>query len=104
MKILETNVGVNTKFKDNYRFTHQTRVIEVPSWEEYCDLFKNYDGTPFGDEYKVCSSDLYGEVHGNCVPKDAKIIKLDIDKTTLFCTIITFNGNQLYKRVCILEE
>ena len=38
--VIETNLSMNVdKIAD-----HQSRVIEVPSWEEYCAMFENYDG------------------------------------------------------------
>ena len=41
MKIVETNII----YEALTFYDHQTRVLEIPSWEEYCDLYRNYTHT-----------------------------------------------------------
>ena len=62
IRIIETNTSLT---KDGVLTDAQSRNIIVPSWEEYIDLYKNYNRNSCG-EYK---SDLIGYV----LPKDAHI-------------------------------
>ena len=41
VKIIETNLSMS----DMIVMDHQNRVVEASSWEDYCNAFKNYNGT-----------------------------------------------------------
>lgn len=96
MKIVETNIIYEALiFHD-----HQTRVLEIPSWEEYCDLYRNYDGTPVGNKYRC----VYNQLLGYVLPKNATIMDLKIDDFHLTCDLDLYNGNQHYKFAYVLER
>lgn len=38
--IIETNLSM----KNDVIMDFQSRIVEVPSWEEYCEMYENYDG------------------------------------------------------------
>lgn len=38
--VIDTNLSMN----GNKMADHKSRVIEVPSWEEYCAMYENYSG------------------------------------------------------------
>ena len=84
MKIVETNII----YEGLTFYDHQTRVLEIPSWEEYCDLFRNYKGTPAGDKYKC----IYNQLSGYVLPKNATIENLIYDDFHLSCDVINYEG------------
>lgn len=94
MKIIETNILYNgLTFHD-----HQSRVLEIPSWEEYCDLYRNYDGNPVGGDYKC----VYNQLIGDVLPKGRRIIDLKIDDCHLTCDMDSHDGGQQYKLAYII--
>jgi hypothetical protein len=96
LKIVETNIIYEgLTFHD-----HQTRVLEISSWEEYCDLYRNYDGTPVGDKYKC----VYNEMQGYVLPKNATILGLHIDDFHLTCDLNLWNEAPHYKLAYIIEQ
>lgn len=96
MKIVETNIIYEGfAFRD-----HQTRVLEISSWEEYCDLYRNYNGTPVGDKYKC----VYNQLSGYVLPKNAMIMNLKIDDFHLTCDLNLWDGTPHYKLAYIIEK
>lgn len=96
MKIVETNIIYNGLILHD----HQTRVLEIPSWEEYCDLFKYYDGTSTGANYRC----IYNQLIGNVLPNNATILSLKIDEFHLTCDLGFRNEETSYKLAYIIER
>lgn len=74
-KIIETNISM----KDGQVYDHQSRVVEADSWDEYIEMYKEYDGSPI-DRFKAIS-----EMIGNSIPKDVEILNLKYDEKHLTC-------------------
>ena len=74
-KIIETNISM----KDGQVYDHQSRVIEADSWDEYIEMYEEYDGSPI-DRFKAIS-----EMIGNSIPKDVEILNLKYDEKHLTC-------------------
>lgn len=74
-KIIETNISM----KDGQVCDHQSRVVEADSWDEYIEMYKEYDGSPI-DRFKAIS-----EMIGNSIPKDVEILNLKYDEKHLTC-------------------
>jgi hypothetical protein len=84
VNIIETNISM----KDNKLMDHQSRVLVVPSWQEYVSLFTDYDGKANGRDYKTLHNDLMGCV----MPNTATINELKYDDFHLTCHFNLFNG------------
>lgn len=82
MKIIETNICYD---EDRYMKDHQSRIVEVPTWEEYVSIFDHYDGTGKGKEFK---SSMYGYVLLN----NRQLMNLKYDDHHLSCQLIAPNG------------
>ena len=74
-KIIETNISM----KDEQVYDHQSRVVEADSWDEYIEMYEEYDGSPI-DRFKAIS-----EMIGNSIPKDVEILNLKYDEKHLTC-------------------
>ena len=74
-KIIETNISM----KDGQVYDHQSRVVEADSWDEYTEMYEEYDGSPI-DRFKAIS-----EMIGNSIPKDVEILNLKYDEKHLTC-------------------
>ena len=74
-KIIETNISM----KDGQVYDHQSRVVEADSWDEYIEMYEEYDGLPI-DRFKAIS-----EMIGNSIPKDIEILNLKYDEKHLTC-------------------
>lgn len=100
MKIVETNIIYEgLTFHD-----HQTRVLEIPSWEEYCNLYRNYDGEAVRDE-NVKYKDVYGTLLKGCLlPKNATIMGLKVDDFHLTCDMTLWDGTPHYKLAYVIEK
>lgn len=96
MKIVETNIC----YGESTLQDHQARILEIPSWEEYCDLYRNYDGTSVGDEYKC----VYNPLIGYILPRHATILDLKIDDTHLTCKLNMRDNTPHYKLAYIIEK
>lgn len=103
MKIVETNIMYEgLTFHD-----HQSRVLEIPSWEEYCDLYKNYDGnTVYEADIRTKRKyiNVYNNLEGCILPKNATIIKLKIDDYHLTCDMNLWDGKPSLKFAYIVEK
>ena len=76
-KIIETNISM----KDGQVYDHQSRVVEADSWDEYTEMYEEYDGSPI-DRFKAIS-----EMIGNSIPKDVEILNLKYDEKHLTCDV-----------------
>lgn len=79
--VIETNLSMNEdKIAD-----HQSRVIEVPSWEEYCAMYENYDG-------QACSiGRSLTQMIGNNINAHRIIENLKYDDFHLSCDMVWDN-------------
>lgn len=100
MKIVETNISY-----EGFTFhDHQTRVLEIDSWEDYCNLYRNYNGEAIRDE-DVKFKDVYNTLLKGCVlPKNANIVSLKIDDFHLTCDLDLWNGTPSHKLVYVVEK
>ena len=80
IKVIETNLSM----KDNEIMDHQSRVILVDSWESYVDEIKN--------GMSVNRTSFIGSLHGNSLPKQAKIENFKSTDKTLSCDVVNFIG------------
>lgn len=94
--IIETNISYDDKGE---LYDHQSRVIEVESWKEYCNLYTYYNGDYVGDKYKS-----YGMLSGCVLPKNATISNLKFDEFHLRCQVKLYNNNIQHKLAYILER
>ena len=74
-KIIETNISM----KDGQVYDHQSRVVEADSWDEYIEMYEEYDGSPI-DRFKTIS-----DMIGNSIPRDVEILNLKYDEKHLAC-------------------
>lgn len=74
-KIIETNLSM----KDGRIYDHQSRVLEVDSWDTYIQMYEEYDGFAT-DRFKAIS-----DMIGNSIPKDVEILNLKYDEKHLSC-------------------
>ena len=105
MKIVETNIT----HADGEIYDHQSRVLEIPSWEDYCSLFENYDGDAIRDEdlrkgYKYKTL-LPVNLMGIIMPKGATINSLHFDDYHLMCKFTTcVSVIQQYKLAYLVDK
>jgi hypothetical protein len=92
IKIIETNLSMDGDIiKD-----HQSRVIEVESWDEYLDEIK---------EYKCVSRlDMFYNLNGCTLPKNCRIDKLVYDDFHLSCDVYSFYNNMKTKKLAYKAE
>jgi hypothetical protein len=81
IKVIETNLSVNliNTIKD-----HQSRVIEVESWDNYVEEFKTGS--------TIVRNSVLGSLHGATIPREAKIENLTYDDFHLMCDVINYLG------------
>ena len=79
--VIETNLSMNgDKIAD-----YQSRVIEVPSWEEYCAMYENYNG-------QVCTiGKSLTYLSGNNINSHRIIENLNYDDFHLSCDVVWDN-------------
>lgn len=82
LEVVETNLMM----KENSITDHQIRIVSVGSWDEYVNIFKNYDGTSV-DIFKPIT-----QMFGNSLPREATITNLVYDDFHLSCDLTTANG------------
>ena len=90
VEVIETNISI-----DDYRNIkdYQSRMVQVPSWEEYITLYTKYCGIANGRDYKTHNNNLLGCV----MPSNATIDNLEYDNFHLKCDIRFFNGSKEIK-------
>lgn len=88
IRIIETNLILddNDKIID-----HQSRVIEVNSWEKFVNEIKNQE--------TVDRISIFGDLRGVTIPKKAKIENLKYDDKTISCDVTTYMGNKIKKLI-----
>lgn len=78
VKIIETNLSLDNI---NNIMDHQSRIIEVNSWEDYCKVFQEYRG----DSVEFKSLTL---MKGDTLQKNCSITNFVYDKFHLSCDIL----------------
>jgi hypothetical protein len=99
MRIVETNIT----YKGLTVYDHQSRVLEIPSWKEYCDLFRTYNGEAIRDE-DINYKNIYNtSLRGLLLPSNVVITNLKIDDYHLTCNM-DLNGIPHYKLAYVIEK
>lgn len=79
--IIETNLSM----KNDVIMDFQSRVVEAPSWEEYCEMYKNYDG-------QACNiGKSITQLCGNNINSHRIIENLTYDNFHLSCDMVWDN-------------
>jgi len=81
IKIIETNLSID---ENNIIKDHQSRVIEVESWDEYVQEVK--------DAKSVSRSSVLGSLHGNTIPSSAVVEIISSDDFHLDCDVVNRYG------------
>lgn len=76
MKVIETNLSLQV---NNEILDHQSRVIEVDSWEEYVDEIRN------GKSVRRCAA--IGSMSGNTLHNNVIIENFESDEFHLSCEV-----------------
>lgn len=93
VKIIETNLLIKGRFITD----HQSRVIEMNSWQEYVELFTTYDGNSTSNIFSLTGLD------GNILPRQVDITDLEHDEFHLQCTIVNYKG-EISKKLAYLVK
>ena len=81
IKVIETNLSIDN---ENTIKDHQSRVIEVDSWEDYIQEIK--------DAKSVSRNSVLGSLHGNTIPNNAVVEIISLDDFHLDCDIVNRFG------------
>lgn len=92
IKVIETNLSLN---KTETIKDHQSRVVEVNSWEDYCKAFEEYDGKPV--EFKSITN-----MTGNSIPREMAVLNLEYDDFHLSCDV--WDGLYMTKKLAYLWD
>ena len=85
LKVIETNLTMD----EEIIMDHQSRVIEVESWENFVEEIKN--------ARFVMRSAIIGSMYGNSVPRSSTIENFISDKKHLSCDIYNYAGMKTKK-------
>jgi len=80
-KVIETNLSIDN---ENTIKDHQSRVIEVDSWEDYIQEIK--------DAKSVSRNSVLGNLHGNTIPSSSVVEIISLDDFHLDCDIVNRYG------------
>lgn len=81
IKVIETNLSMNP---NNIIIDHQSRVVQVDSWESYINEIK--------EERSVSRLDRYGSIHGCSFPIGCKLDSLKYDEFHLTYNAVKNGG------------
>ena len=90
VKIIETNLSM----ADMIVMDHQSRVIEVSSWEDYCNAFENYNGDTV--EFKSLTS-----MFGSTIPREVGVYNLKYDD---LAKLDGFKDKKIYNLLSSIEK
>jgi hypothetical protein len=90
IKVIETNLSINN---DNIIIDHQSRVIEIESWDSYTN--------EFAENISIIKNSCIGSLHGATIPRSATIENLTYDDKHLMCDIINY-ANMKSKKLAYL--
>ncbi len=88
IEIIETNLLTDG---ENNILDHQSRIVEVESWNTYCKAFEEYNG----ENVHFKSNTMPGDT----IPSNCKIRKLRRDNYHLSCIVIQEQGFKTTKLV-----
>ena len=93
VKVIETNLSIdgNDNIKD-----HQSRVIEVKSWEDYIAEIKNCK--------TVTRVSYIGIMYGCTIPRSATIENLISDEIHLLCDVYNYMKSKTKKLAYLIRE
>lgn len=77
IQVIETNIAIDS---NNIIRDHQSRIVEVDSWETYCKAYEEYDGKSIAFYSKG--------MPGNTIQSNCKILDLIYDEIHLSCKIV----------------
>ena len=81
IKVIETNLSIDN---NNNIADHQSRIIEVDSWDEYIKEIK--------EAKCVLRMAILGVMQGCTIPKNAQVLDLKYDDAHLSCDVIGYEG------------
>lgn len=88
IRVIETNLSMD--YENNIK-DHQSRVIEIDSWEEFIDEIINAK--------TVLRNSSIGSLHGCTIPRQSKVENLIYDDIHLSCDVYNFAGMKTKKLV-----
>jgi hypothetical protein len=91
IKVIETNISLNPNSENDIMLDHQSRIIEVESWDNFVKEIK--------DAQTVIRKAYIGSMEGNSIPRDAEIQNLKYDDFHLSCDVINWLGHKSKKLV-----
>jgi len=83
IKIIETNLSLDDNDNDNI-IDHQSRVIQVESWEDYINEIK--------EGISVFRKSILGCLSGCTIPKQSRVENLIYDNLHLLCDVYNCIG------------
>jgi len=86
IKVIETNLSLD--YDDNI-IDHQSRVIQVESWEDFINEIK--------ESKTVIRNSILGCLSGCTIPKQSKVVNLKYDDKQLSCDIYNWIGRKTKK-------
>jgi hypothetical protein len=88
IKVIETNILLNPNYDNDIMLDHQSRMIEVESWDDFVNEIK--------EAKTVMRQSCIGYM-GATIPKEAKVSNLVYDDTHLSCYVVSKLGNKSKK-------
>jgi hypothetical protein len=88
IKVIETNLSLDY---ENNIHDHQSRVIEVNSWEDFVEEIKEANS--------IIRNSIIGSLHGTTLPRESKVENLSYDDRHLMCDVINRFGMKSKKLV-----
>ncbi|MEL3959506.1 hypothetical protein NST17_20350 [Caldifermentibacillus hisashii] len=93
VKVIETNLSLQV---NNDIIDHQSRVIEVDSWESYVNEIKECK--------TVTRNSIIGNLHGTTLPRESRVDNLQYDDFHLQCDVYNYAGMRTKKLVYLIKE
>lgn len=91
VKIIETNLSM----ADDLIKDHQSRVIEVESWETFVNEIK--------EKKTITRNSCLGSLYGCTIPRESKVENLIYDEFHLSCDVYNYRGNKTKKLVYLVK-
>lgn len=91
IKVIETNISLNPNYDYDIIIDHQSRVIEVESWEDFINEIK--------EAKTVIRNSYIGNMEGTTLPRESKIENLVYDDFHLSCNVLNWLGHKSKKLV-----
>jgi len=88
IKVIETNLSLD---ENENILDHQSRVIEVESWDSFIEEIKNGE--------TICRKSILGCLDGCSIPKKSKVENLIYDDIHLSCDVINYLGMKTKKLI-----